>query len=144
MDDTFMESIEPYDYTKLTAFDTAYLTGYYADRYNVPSEAGEERIHQRVSSTMDEKLQRTTLGYATVVPTTKNLQISNIKARYVLMPVWMLNTKFQGKIYTFAMNGQTGKMTGAFPICPKKTALWFGSIFAIVSAITAVVQIIAF
>ena len=34
-DDTFMESIEPYDYSEITEFDTAYLTGYLADKYDV-------------------------------------------------------------------------------------------------------------
>ena len=130
MDDTFMESIEPFDYREIVNFDTAYLTGFYADKYDVPSENGEERIRQRVSNALDDQLQNTFLGYATVVPTAKQLNIRHSKARYVLLPVWILNTKYNGKIYTFAMNGQTSKMTGTFPICPKRTAMWFTGIFA--------------
>ena len=42
--------------------------------------------------------------------------------------------KYKDKTYVFAMNGQTGKMTGTFPICPKRTALWFGGIWAGVTA----------
>lgn len=38
MEDAFMESIEPFDYKQLTSFDMAYLTGYLADKYDVPSE----------------------------------------------------------------------------------------------------------
>ena len=29
-----------------------------------------------------------------------------------LLPVWFLNTKWNGKTYSFAMNGQTGKIIG--------------------------------
>ena len=55
-----------------------------------------------------------------MVPTSRQLNIKHNKARYVFFPVWILNTKYKDKIYTFAMNGQTGKMTGAFPICPRR------------------------
>ena len=142
MDDTFMESIEPFDYGELEDFDTAYLSGFLADKYDVPSESGEERIRQRVDRAIEEMLQSSFLGYATVVPTSRQLRIDNSRARYVLLPVWMLNTKYKGKIYTFAMNGQTGRMTGSFPICPKRTAAWFCGIFAGVSIIATLAQLL--
>lgn len=140
MDDAFMESIEPYDYTQLTDFDTAYLSGYLADKYDVPSEEGKDRIRQRVDQSIDDQLQASMLGYATVLPTGKNLKIEHSKARYVLLPVWILNTRYQDKIYTFAMNGQTGKMTGSFPVCPKRSAMWFGGICAGVTLLSALAQ----
>ncbi len=142
MDDTFMESIEPFDYGDLTDFDTAYLSGYLADKYDVPSEKGEPRIRERVDTAMEELLQNSFMGYDTVIPTAKNLNVQHGKASYVLMPVWMLNTKYRGKMYTFAMNGQTGKMTGSLPVCPKRTALWFSGIFAGVTLITSLLQLV--
>lgn len=142
MEDVFMESIEPYDYTQLVKFDTAYLSGYFADKYDVPSENGESRIRQRVDQTIHTELQSTMLGYTTVIPTTRQLNIHHSKARYVLLPVWMLNTRYNGKIYTFAMNGQTGKMTGSFPVCPKRTAAWFAGICAGVAALATLVQML--
>jgi hypothetical protein len=65
----------------------------------------------------------------------RQLNIRHSKAKYVLLPVWMLHTKYKDKTYVFAMNGQTGKMTGSFPICPKRTALWFGGIWAGATAV---------
>ena len=140
MDDSFMESIEPYDYSQLEAFDTAYLSGYFADKYDIPSENGKGRIRQRVEQSMHDQLQNSLIGYATVIPSTKNINITHSKARYVLLPIWMLNTKYQDKIYTFAMNGQTGKMTGAFPVCPKRTAAWFAGICASVTVLATLLQ----
>lgn len=142
MDDAFMESIEPYDYDQMVDFDTAFLSGYFADNYDVPSENGEERIRQRVDQTIRDNLQNSLIGYATVVPTSRQLNIDHNKARYVLLPVWMLNTKYKEKIYTFAMNGQTGKMTGSFPVCPKHTAAWFAGIWAAITALTMLVQMV--
>ena len=130
MEDAFMESIEPFDYSQMVPFDMAYLTGYLADKYDVPSEQGKDRIRQRVEQSMEDKIQASLLGYATVIPTNRQIQIHHSKAKYVLLPVWMLNTKYNGKIYTFAMNGQTGKITGSLPICRKRSIAWFAGICA--------------
>lgn len=139
MDDIFMESIEPYDYGELKPFDSAYLTGYLADKYDVESAEGEARVQKRVENSMEGQVESSLIGFSTVVPTSRNIHVKQGNVRYVLLPVWMLNTQFQGKIYTFAMNGQTGKMTGAFPICPKRTAMWFAGIFAGVSAVASLI-----
>jgi hypothetical protein len=52
----------------------------------------------------------------------------------------MLNTRYEGKLYTFAMNGQTGKMTGKLPICKKRRAAWFFGIAAVVSVLSFLFQ----
>lgn len=139
MEDVFMESIEPYDYGALVDFETAYLSGFLADKYDVEAKSGEDRIRQRVEQSMNDQLQSSFLGYTTVLPASRQLKIDHSKARYVLLPVWMLNTKYRGKTYTFAMNGQTGKITGTFPICPKKSASWFFGTWAAATAIAAVI-----
>ena len=140
MDDVFMESIEPYDYSQLVAFDKAYLTGFFADKYDVPSEEGEDRIYKRVDNTLSDLVAPSLAGYATVLPTSRQVKVDQGKARYVLMPVWILNTKYKDKIYTFAMNGQTGKMTGSLPVCSKRSALWFAGITAGVTLLATLFQ----
>ena len=144
MEDAIMESIEPFDYSQMVDFDTAYLSGFFADKYDVEASSGEERIRQRVGSSMDDLLQSSFLGFTTVIPTTKNLQVKHSVAKYVLLPVWMLHTKYKEKTYVFAMNGQTGKMTGSFPICPKRTALWFSGITVGITALVTLIQLLFF
>ena len=142
MEDVFMESIEPFDYSQTVPFETAYLTGYLADKYDVPAENGKERIRQRVEQSLQDQVQTTLLGYATVIPANRQIQIQNHPAKYVLLPVWMLNTNYGGKIYTFAMNGQTGKITGSFPVCPKRTAAWFAGICGGVTLVVHLLQML--
>ena len=142
MDDAFMESIEPFDYGQITDFDMGYLSGFYADKYDVPAEKGQERIRKRVDNAMNDLVQSSLVGFATVVPTSRQLQIEHSRARYVLLPVWMLNTRYKDKLYTFAMNGQTGKMTGSFPVCPRRTAFWFSGIFAGVTLMASLAQLL--
>lgn len=142
MEDAFMESIEPFHYGDLAEFDMAYLSGYFADKYDVESSSGEDRIRQRVETSMNDHIQSSVLGYATILPTSQNVQIHHGNARYVLLPVWLLNTKYKGKTYTFAMNGQTGKMTGTFPICPKRSAAWFAGLWAGITAVATLVLMV--
>jgi len=140
IDNTIMESIEPFDYTQMVDFETAYLSGYLADKYDVEHTAGKERIRQRVSSTLDSQIRTSMIGYATTIPLQKQLNIEHSKAKYVLLPVWMLHSRYKDKTYVFAMNGQTGKMTGTFPICPKRSAAWFAGICAGVAAVVTLIQ----
>ncbi len=139
MDDSFMESIEPYDYGLIREFKPQYLSGYLADKYDVESTAGEEQIRQRVENAMNDALQQSFLGYATVLPVSRQIGIDHSRARYVLLPVWMLNTRYRGKTYTFAMNGQTGRITGTLPICPKRTAGWFVGLWAACTLLSGLV-----
>ncbi len=142
MDNTIMESIEPFDYTAMVDFETAYLSGFLADKYDVESSLGKERIRQRVDSTIHAMLQPTLAGYATAIPSAKTLNVTNSKAKYVLLPVWMLHSKYKDKTYVFAMNGQTGKMTGTFPICGKRSVAWFSGVCAGVTVLVTLLQML--
>ena len=46
------------------------------------------------------------------------------KLKYALYPVWILNTTWNGEKFTFAMNGQSGKLVGNLPMDKKK--FWIG------------------
>lgn len=144
LDNAITESIEPFDFSQLVDFDMAYLSGFFSDKYDVDSSAGQERIRQRISTTMDSYLFQSCSGYTTVNPTARNLQVRHGKARYVLIPVWLLNTNYRGKTYTFAMNGQTGKMTGTFPISAKRSWTWFGGICGGVTLLISLLQWLIF
>ena len=48
---------------------------------------------------------------------------SDIKYKYLLLPVWMASFKFNGKVYRFMVNGQTGRVSGKIPISPEKVAV---------------------
>lgn len=140
MDNTIMESIEPFDMTAAVDFNTAYLSGFLADKYDVEAKDGEERIRQRVSDTLDDLMKPSFVGYASVIPSSKQLQVKHSKAKYVLLPVWMLHTKYQDNIYTFAMNGQTGKMTGTLPIDKKRQWSWFAGVAGGVALAVSLIQ----
>ena len=134
MDDTMMESIEPFDHSQAVDFQTAYLAGYLADKYDVDSQQCIDRANQRVRKSTEDAFAETTQGYTTVVPDHTGIRLQGGKIRYALYPVWLLNTKWEGKTYTFAMNGQTGKMAGDLPVDKARCRKWFWGLTAAVGA----------
>lgn len=116
MPNELMESIEPFDLSQGVDFQTAYLAGYLADKFDVTAEDCKLRANDRIRTGTEEAFAATTVGYATVFPENTNIHLQGSRVRYALLPVWMLTTRYQEKLYTFAMNGQTGKMVGNLPI----------------------------
>ncbi len=141
MDDAYMDAIEPYNYADLVDFDAAYLSGYMADRYDVTVEQNTPRINSRIEATTVDTFRQSISGYTTVTPDTKNIGVSNGKAKYALLPVWMLSTKYKDKMYTFAMNGQTGKLVGSLPVDKKK---YWGCLLGIAAGLIALGQLFVF
>lgn len=117
IDDTMMESIEPFDYEELKPFQISYLSGYLADKYDVEPDELTARVHERMKSSMKESFRETVLGYDEISERYGDVRIAEKgKVAYGLFPVWFLNTRWNGKQYSFIMNGQTGRMTGDLPI----------------------------
>ena len=135
MPDDLMESIEPYDFKDAVDFQTAYLAGYLADRYDVDDAQSVNRANSRIKQSTVDNFKSTVTGYTTVTPESSNIIISGGKAKYALYPVWLLNTTYKDKKYTFAMNGQTGKFVGDLPICWASYWKWFALYASIISVI---------
>lgn len=130
-----MESIEPFNISDAVDFQTAYLAGYLADKYDVTAQQSQERANNRVRNTTEGAFAATVVGYSSVFPVHTNIQLQNGTAKYALYPVWLLNTSWNGKKYTFAMNGQTGKMAGDLPLDKGAYRKW---LFGLTGAIGAV------
>ncbi len=134
-DDTYMEALEPFDYGDAVDFNTAYLSGYLADKYDVTAKDSVERANKRVEASVQQVFRDTVSGYTGVVPESSFVNFSGGKIRYSLLPVWMLNIKYNGQNYKYAINGQTGKTVGTYPICKKKRNLYFLKVFGIAAAV---------
>ncbi len=135
MPDDHMDAIEPFDYGELKPFSTAYLPGYLADKYDVSVEECAERADKRAENTALGVLQDDMTRYQTRICVSKDVKLTRGKVQYALLPVYMLSTKWEGKNFLFAMNGQTGKLIGDLPISKGKLLAWFGGVAASVTAV---------
>lgn len=134
MENALMESIEPYDLSQAVDFNSAYLAGYVADKYDVTSDETKSRANERIHDGTLQAFQETALHYDTIHAEHTNISLKNGRVRYALLPVWILTTQYQGKAYTFAMNGQTGKFVGDLPVDMGAYWRWFGLVSVIGAA----------
>ena len=140
MDDTYMESIEPFDYSQMVPFSPAYLTGFLADKYDVDAEAAVVRADERINTSAERCLAMAVQGYDSV--SSENDCAFTKKAsdvHYAMVPVWILTTRYKDEPYTFMMNGQTGEVVGSLPIdegkLRNKTAIAFAITVVVAFAI---------
>ncbi len=81
-------------------FQTPYLAGYVADRYDVNMEECMERATNRIRQSAEDALRETVKGYQTVTTTNRQINIMSAQYWYAMYPVWVLNTTWKGeKIY---------------------------------------------
>ena len=137
MPDAHMDAIEPYDYSELKPFSMAYMPGFLADKYDVDSKDCAKRADARAAATAENEILQTAQGYATCVPVNKTIRLRRGKVKYALLPVWMLSTRWNGKSFLFAMNGQTGKLIGDLPVDMGRYWAWFAGIAAPIAAVLA-------
>ncbi len=126
MDNAYMDSLEPFDYSQCKPFSTAYLPGYLADRYDQSAAECAKRADLRCEKSTIHYLYRDVSGYDTVLGAGSTTYIHRGQVHYALMPVWVLHTRWRDKDYLFMMNGQTGKLVGDLPV--DKTRLIVGSV----------------
>lgn len=136
--DAIMNSIEPFDYTQLVPFNASYLSGFLAEKFDVEKDEAMKISLERAKTTCQDEL-RSTIHYTSFIESSHNCTANEEDAEYVLLPVWMVNIKYNEKFYTFAMNGETGKMIGDIPYSKKKAFLYFIILFVIITAIVALI-----
>ena len=112
-----MEAIEPFDYSEMVRFESKYLQGFYADKYEqLPTEMT-ERIMRRINRYSNSEVDLIAKRYSEY----ENRMIkgytwmSDINVQYCLLPVWFMTVEFDGTKYQFAVNGQTGEAAGRVP-----------------------------
>jgi len=135
MADDLMESIQPFDFSQAVDFQTAYLAGYIADKYDVDAETSIERANERIKKSTEDAFASTVDGYTTVTPVMSSINLENGTSKYALFPVWLLNTDWNGQKYTFAMNGQTGKLVGDLPLDKGAYKRWLFGLTGVISAV---------
>ena len=135
-----MESLEPFYFKDAVDFQTAYLSGYLADKYDVAEEECVDRANLRIKQSTEQEFAGTVKGYSSVVAEDSNISFEHAEAKYALYPVWLLNTTWNGQKFVFAMNGQTGKFVGDLPMDKSLRNKYFLLSSGITAAVVMLVQ----
>lgn len=132
IDDMLMESIEPFNYDDLQPFSMSYLTGFYADKYDVDKAQVFPRIKTRASQACKQVIRGSVGTYSSLSVNMEQYNIMSTDWEYMMLPVWFMSYKYNDQVYEFAINGQTGKLAGTPPLDKHKlrmfcTALGLGA-----------------
>lgn len=143
-DNNIMNSIEPFNFAELIPYNHAYLSGFYAEKYDEEGEKIFKEASDRAINSTREKLEKSAGNYTSTFVSGDTLESKELKKQYVMLPVWMVNVKFKDKMHIFAMNAQTGEFIGDIPIDSKKAVLYFLLIFIITFIVVIIASYIVF
>jgi predicted RNA-binding Zn-ribbon protein involved in translation (DUF1610 family) len=110
-----LDRLGGFDLGALTSYEPKYLAGLQARAYDIPLEQAWE-IARRM---MREQTRQACISQAStgmVRNFSMNLDFSAESWRYVLLPVYIANYRFQDQNYQVMVNGQTGAVAGQRPV----------------------------
>ena len=121
-DGKLSDGIHPYDVSGIKPYAGGYLSGFLAEKRDVP-EADAKQGMLREAEGYAESMLREDASFNTLTGSAQ-FSATETKMRYVLLPAWVLTYKGgkNGAPYYYMMNGQTGKVCGRLPIDKKR--LW--------------------
>ena len=112
--EALVEKLGGFDTSELVPYRPEYLAGWRAEEYQVDLAQGWERGRERIC-----EIQRARCAGDVPGDTHRNLEVRNeigeVTWKHVLLPLWSVQYRFRGKVYTVLVNGQTGRVVGEAP-----------------------------
>lgn len=133
-----LKQVEPFPAGGLVAYDTAYLSGFVVEHYQVVLVEAAQNSQAQMEARLFEMC-------AAQIPgdTYRNLRIhaafSGRTFKHVLVPVWVLAYAYGVRTYQVVVNGFTGSMAGQYPKSAWKIA--FLVLLAIIVAVIVIMVV---
>ena len=121
------DGVLPYRMEEKKPFSMGYLSGFVAENRDMERESFVSEVQSEVRQFALENLKASAGDFSSLEVKNSEVDVTEEGWNYALLPVWTLtyNDKARGKIYYFALNGQTGKVWGELPVDNKKLAVLF-------------------
>jgi len=135
IDNEKMRGIEPFKMEELTPFSQKYLSGHFAEAPTTKEGELRNSLFKRLEPAAVRTMLNTVTGYDRVSLTSGSVSVDKADSEYVMLPAWLFLTRYKDKEFMYAINGQTGKFTGSFPVDWKTAGLLFLKLALIVFAV---------
>lgn len=125
-----VEAVQPFRLDEAKDFSVGYLSGFQAEKRDIGKKELVDSLKEEVKSHAAGMMRSSVSGYTTLNPLDESVRIREDEWKYLLLPVWVLTYRGgDGKIYYYAMNGQTKKVCGVLPLAKDKVLKLFLAIF---------------
>ena len=128
-----IDSVGPWNTESLKPFDEEDLSGFEAEEYTIGLDNGFEYAKAKMSQVIEQAIRRDIGGDQQQIHSVDSNYL-NVTYKSVLFPLWTANFKWKEKIYRYAINAQTGKISGERPYSIVKIVFAAMLIAAIVAA----------
>ncbi|MDO4345039.1 MAG: TFIIB-type zinc ribbon-containing protein [Eubacteriales bacterium] len=126
-----VESVQPFLTESAKEFSMGYLSGFLAEKRDIEQKDVIGELEQEIKQHADGMMRASVSGYMAVRDASESVRIQEAQWKYLLLPVWVLTYRgSNGKLYYYAMNGQTKKVCGVLPLDKGRMAALFFSVFA--------------
>ncbi|MGN0438235.1 MAG: hypothetical protein ACI4F4_06880 [Lachnospiraceae bacterium] len=134
-DRNMLKGIEPFDTANNKTYKPEYIAGFVAERYSVGLKdawkTAETSIKNKLKYHIADKIRKEHHA-----DQTRNISLNTVFTnktyKYLLLPIWVSNFKYNDKVYQFMVNGQTGKISGKTPVSIPKVILTVIAVIAII------------
>ena len=137
-----MNALEPFNYEDIKDYNPAYMAGFLAEQTDDDKASLDVRAEERAKEGMRQSARQQLSEYSSLMQQMEHHDIVDHQSDYTMLPVWMLNVKHKDKRYTFAINGQTGKVVGKLPMDKLKLALIGAGSFIVPEIIAIILQFV--
>ena len=128
-----VEAVQPFRLEETKDFSMEYLSGFQAEKRDIEKKDLVEELHQEVKKHSSDMVRSSIQGYDMVTSVSDQFHLLGENWKYLLVPVWVLTYRGKNdKIYYYAMNGQTRKISGELPVDKKKVLQLFFGVFVAV------------
>lgn len=133
-DKSILHKLEPFDTENNKSYKPEYIAGFIAERYSVGLKDAWKIAMKSIKQKLKENISREieVEHHADHVrELTLDTDYNNITYKYLLLPVWTSNFKYNEKVYQFMVNGQTGKIAGKTPLSIPKIIITAAGVIAL-------------
>lgn len=120
LNDELSQRLEPYNMGEIRKFEPEFLSGFYADRFDVTEKDTRNTALERAIEFLDEDIMDSVGSCNSKEFEDKNVRYEFLQHSYALFPAWFMTFWYQNELYTILVNGQTGKVIGNVPMSTKK------------------------
>ncbi len=125
-----------FDTKALIPYQPQFLSGWRAESYAIDLMPGWAIGQQKIESSQTGKCARDVGGDTHRMLSVSN-RFSNVTFKHVLLPIWIAAYRYNGKVFRFLVNGQTGEVVGQAPWSVWKILALVAAILAVVGAVVA-------